>query len=354
MMRPVTERVRLGIVGAGVAVRELHLPVLARMTDAIDVRAVASTSPDRAALVCRLFEDAGVRDVTSRPGVDDVLDDPEIDAVLIAVPIHATPSVVRAAIASGKHVLAEKPLAESATGAVHLWMAARERRIVLAVGENYRFQPDWETARRIVSQGAIGTPLMLIYNDVHSMPPDGKFTVTAWRRAGTHRGGYIVDGGTHMVAAMRHLVGRRLESVHGLQTSFHPEYLSGQSDTLLLNLGFEDGFIASLTLGYGAFDAEARHPKIYGTKGTLAMMPEAIELWTRDAPQRLAARTGERGFTGEWDSFVRAIRGEAEWEPLVRESIIDLAVLTAGLHSATSGTVVAFPEYLRAAGVPMD
>ncbi|HET9051777.1 MAG TPA: Gfo/Idh/MocA family oxidoreductase [Candidatus Dormibacteraeota bacterium] len=346
-------KVRVGIVGAGVAVRELHLPVLARMTAEIDVVAVAARAEDRAAAVCRLFEEAGVGGVSSRAGVRDLLDDPGIGAVLIAVPIDVTPSIVRAAIAAGKHVLAEKPLADSVSEAVAVWTAARDRGVVLSVGENYRFQPDWETARKLVSEGVIGTPRMFILNDVHCMPPDGKYTVTEWRRTGTHRGGYLVDGGTHMVAVMRHLIGRPLEAVHGLQTAFHPEYLSGQSDTLLLNLAFEGSFVGQLTLGYGAFDAEARHPKVYGTEGTLAIMPEAIEVWTRAGTQRVAARSGQRGFDREWESFLTAIRDGADWEPLVRESIIDLAVITAGIESASLGGVVAFPGYLRASGVPV-
>ena len=322
------------------------------MTDKIDVVAVVSRSHDHAAEVSRLFESAFDR-VTSRAGVDDLLDDPEIDAVLIALPIDVSPSIVRAAIAAGKHILAEKPLADSAAEAVALWTAARDRGVVLAVGENYRFQPDWEIAHRMVSEGSIGTPRMFIFNDVHCMPPDGKYALTAWRRAGAHHGGYLVDGGTHMVAAMRQVIGRRLETVHGLQTAFHPEYLAAQNDTLLLNLRFEGNFVAQLTLGYGAFDAEARHPKIYGTDGTLALMPDAIEVCSRNGTEQVAARTGQRGFDGEWENFLTAIRDGSDWEPLVRESIVDLAVITAGIESASRGRVVDFPEYLLAAGVPV-
>lgn len=348
----VRRKVRLGIVGAGVGVRELHLPVLARMIDKIDVVAVVARSQDHAAAVTRLFEPS-VEGVSARTHVNDLLEDREIDAVLIAVPINLTASIVRAAIAAGKHVLAEKPLADSVSEAVALWTAARDRGVVLAVGENYRFQPEWGIAHRLVSEGRIGTPLMCIFNDVHCMPPDGKYTSTAWRRAGAHHGGYLVDGGTHIVAAMLQLIGKRLEAVHGLQTAFHPEYLAAQNDTLLLNLRFEGNFVAQLTLGYGAFDAEARHPKIYGTEGTLAIMPDAIEVWSRTGAEQVAGRTGERGFDGEWENFLAAIRDGGDWEPLVRESIIDLAVITAGIESARRGSVVAFPEYLLAAGVPV-
>lgn len=322
------------------------------MSGEIDVVAVAARSHVRAAAVSRLFESA-FDGVSSRARVNDLLDDPEIDAVLIALPIDVGPSIVRAAIAAGKHVLAEKPLADSVPEAVALWTAARDRGVVLAVGENYRFQPDWGIAHQIVSERRIGTPLMFIFNDVHRMPPDGKYTLTEWRRAGTHRGGYLVDGGTHMVAAMRQMLSRRLDTVHGLQTAFHPEYLAAQNDTLLLNLRFEGNFVAQLTLGYGAFDAEARHPKIYGTDGTLAIMDDAIEVWSRNGTEQVATRSGQRGFDGEWENFVTAIRDGGDWDPLVRESIIDLAVITAGIESASLGRVVDFPAYLLAAGVPV-
>ena len=319
----------------------------------INVVAVVARSQDHAAAAARMFG-ATFDGVSSRARVEDLLDDPAIDGVLIAVPIDLTPSIVRAAIAAGKHVLGEKPLADSVSEAVALWTAARDRGVVLAVGENYRFQPDWKIAHRIVSEGRIGTPLMFVFNDIHVMRADGKYTLTAWRRAGAHRAGYLVDGGTHMVAAARQMIGRRLENVHGLQTAFHPEYLAAQNDTLLLNLRFEGNFIAQLMLGYGAFDAEARHPKIYGTDGTLAIMDDAIEVWSRNGTEPIAARTGQRGFDGEWENFVTAIQNGVDWEPLVRESIIDLAVITAGIESANLGSVVDFPEYLSAAGVPVE
>ncbi|HEX6539925.1 MAG TPA: hypothetical protein VF155_12180, partial [Candidatus Dormibacteraeota bacterium] len=56
----------------------------------------------------------------------------------------------------------------------------------------------------------------------------------------------------------------------------------------------------------------------------------------------------ERGFEGKWESFLAAIHHCGDWQPLVRESIIDLAVITAVSTPRACGGL---PEYLRATGV---
>jgi predicted dehydrogenase len=88
------------------------------------------------------------------------------DAALVTVPLAAHAAVTRLALEAGLHVLVEKPFTDSIAEAGALARLARERRRVLMVNQNYRWFPAPSLARRLLCQGAIGTPAAC-YLDFH-------------------------------------------------------------------------------------------------------------------------------------------------------------------------------------------
>jgi myo-inositol 2-dehydrogenase / D-chiro-inositol 1-dehydrogenase len=99
----------------------------------------------------------GVRTTTDAAAV---LADPEVDAVVIATPPSATAGLVRAALETGRYVLAEKPLGVSAAEAagVREVPGAAER---LQIGLAYRHHPAVERLRELIAAGALGRPLLI-------------------------------------------------------------------------------------------------------------------------------------------------------------------------------------------------
>jgi predicted dehydrogenase len=141
------------------------------------------------------------------------------------------------------------------------------------------------------------------------------------------------------------MVGRDVDLIHALSAAVHPEYLSKQADTLLINIRFSDGLVGHLALGYGVHDRESRTPKVYGTSGTLALTRAGIERWSDGEPELLAdIDKRDDGFAAEWELFSRAISGDVAAKELVRadalESVFDLAILEAALTSAQRGAPV--------------
>jgi predicted dehydrogenase len=348
------EAVRLGVIGAGLAFHDLHLPALTKVADRIEIVAVATQSVESAERAAEAVAASGLPRPRAVAGSDELLTLSDVEAVLVAVPISLTATVVGKALAAGKHVLSEKPLADSLEAGVALIEQSRAKDLVLAVGENFRYQPDFEFARREIELGRIGIPVLYYLNDLHFTGPDAKYASTEWRKAGHHAGGYLLDGGTHIVAGMRSMVGSAIVEVTGLATAAHPEYLSNQPDTLLLNLRFSDGRIGHLALGYGVFDHESRHPKIYGTHGTLTMLRDRIEVWDENGARVLRERSGNQGFEAEWDDFVGAVRGEHRLRVDPRESLIDAAVISAGLRSWDARGPVDFVAFLGARGLDLS
>ncbi|MGK5683148.1 Gfo/Idh/MocA family oxidoreductase [Actinoplanes sp. URMC 104] len=87
--------------------------------------------------------------------------DSDVDAVVIAAPARFHAELAVAAARAGKHVFCEKPMALTLAEADRVIDAARAAGVVLQVGFNRRFAPDWAAARRLTDAGQVGTPRLL-------------------------------------------------------------------------------------------------------------------------------------------------------------------------------------------------
>jgi myo-inositol 2-dehydrogenase/D-chiro-inositol 1-dehydrogenase len=118
--------------------------------------AVADPAPGAAdALAAALHADR------SYPDAAQVYADPAVDAVVIAAPARFHAGLVVAAAEAGKSVFCEKPMALSLTDADRAIDAVRTAGVVLQVGFNRRFAPDWRAARALLDAGQLGTPRLL-------------------------------------------------------------------------------------------------------------------------------------------------------------------------------------------------
>ncbi len=147
---PEQHRLPIAIVGAGGIVDGAHLPAYALA--GLTVVGITDVDLDRA------------RDVATRHGIprvygslEELLADEESVVVDIAVPVDQQPAVFTAAIAAGKHVLAQKPFADNPAMARELDAIARESGLIAAVNQQLRFDEGIAAAHRMVELGWIGT-----------------------------------------------------------------------------------------------------------------------------------------------------------------------------------------------------
>jgi predicted dehydrogenase len=146
---PHIEVVRFGFIGAGQIAH--HSAGLVNKHPRGKVVAVQDTDHARAAL---LAEKHGIP--AAHTDAARLFADPEVDAVYIAVPNRFHAPLVLAALAAGKHVLIEKPLAMDATEGAAMIEAARRAGRVLLVGMNQRYIPASQTIRAAVAAGEAG------------------------------------------------------------------------------------------------------------------------------------------------------------------------------------------------------
>ena len=145
---PASDRLSFGVIGYG-----YWGPHLARNLARLpmgSVTHIADRAPERRWEAHREHPSTCVT-----ASLDDVLAS-DVDALAIATPIRTHYALARAALEHGKHVLVEKPLADSVTHAEELAALAHERGLVLMVGHTYMYSPAVEELRRLVQSGALG------------------------------------------------------------------------------------------------------------------------------------------------------------------------------------------------------
>src|SRR5512140_2434645 len=145
-------KLRIGLIGCGGITLQNHVPGLA-LCPGVEVTALCDT--DRASLE-RVRQQTGAQWLTS--DYTQVVNRDDVDAVVIATPNVTHPAIALAAIAAGKHVLCEKPLAMNYPDARAMAEAADRAGVRHMTAFTYRFVPAMRYLAHLVEQGALGTP----------------------------------------------------------------------------------------------------------------------------------------------------------------------------------------------------
>ncbi|GHH34640.1 MULTISPECIES: Gfo/Idh/MocA family protein [Streptomyces] len=172
----------------------------------------------------------------------------DVDVVDICTPGDSHAEIAVAALAAGKHVLCEKPLAntvEEAEAMAEAARAAAERGQVAMVGFNYRRVPATSLARKMVAEGRLGTLRHVRVTYLQDWLVDREFPLT-WRlRKETAGSGALGDLGAHIVDLAQYLAGEPVVGVSALTETFVRErpLLSGSSSGLSAAGGSDRGAV---------------------------------------------------------------------------------------------------------------
>jgi myo-inositol 2-dehydrogenase / D-chiro-inositol 1-dehydrogenase len=145
----------VALVGSG-RMGAFHGETLAQRLPGVRLAAVADPAPQVAE---RLAATLGAERAYVDPA--EAFADPQVEAVVIAAPARFHADLVVAAAEAGKAVFCEKPMALTLDDADRAIAATRAAGVVLQVGFNRRFAPDWAAARALLEDGRLGTPRLL-------------------------------------------------------------------------------------------------------------------------------------------------------------------------------------------------
>lgn len=324
-------RIRIALVGSGIFARETHVPALLRLGDEFEVAAIYSRKRANAESLAELLPNAA----TLHTDVDELLADPNLDAVDLVLPIQHQPAVIEKALLAGKHVISEKPIAPDVATArrlIDLYRGGSNRQIWM-VAENWRYESAFMRAAALVAEGAVGKPLTCSWSLHLPVNPANKYYHTEWRRSGEFPGGFLMDGGVHHVAVMRLILGeieRVAATVAQVSADLPP------ADTLAATVHFAGGAVGTYLVTYAASAPWPGAFTVTGDAGSLRVDRGLIELAAGGEVQPIETN-GRDGVQGELSAFAAAVRVNAAHRNTPEEGLRDVAVVEAMLRSAASG-----------------
>ena len=262
------------------------------------------------------LENARVRaaklDVRVAASLEDILADPNVDAVEVCTPPHLHPEICIAAAKAGKHVLCQKPLARTLAECDAMITAARAAGTVLFYGETNRTLPSALEARRAIDAGRIGQFVGIQARFAYWQ--GGAILNTAWRYdPAVAGGGQLLDSGIHALALL-HTLGGPIESVSCYAHRFRPEM--GGEDTTSVAVQFAGGAVGTL-FSSQAVGTWVPGPLLIasGTEGALTLGGgAALTLHRPDLPDRKEVLLAEDGnpFAAMIDAYLDTVLLDAE------------------------------------------
>ncbi len=242
-----TANIRVGLLAYGAIGHEHNLAV--QGTSGLELAAVCDTNPERIAAAKELAPAVeAFSDATT------MLDSGLIDLVVISTPPNSHYSWAKEALTRGLNVVLEKPMALTAEQCDELMALAAQKNLLLVVYQNRRFDADFVTMNRLISEGAIGDVFQYdSFVGGYSEP------CTYWHSNAEVSGGAIFDWGSHFLDQVLTVIPDAIAHVSG-QNHKRVWMHATNADHAQVTITFETGVQATFI---NSDLAAARKPKFY-------------------------------------------------------------------------------------------
>jgi predicted dehydrogenase len=254
--RRAVNKIRIGVIGAGFG-KAVLVPAF-RAHDRCIVAAIAASHEESAQ---RAASELGI----ARASGDwrTIVDDPDIDAISVATPPPVQVEVARRAIAKGKHVFLEKPLATNAAEAKALLTAATKKRVIHAVDFEFPEVPAWSRARDLLPM--VGEPRNVVVQ-WHFETYAHRTQADSWKLKPAEGGGTLNHFVSHVFFNLEWLLGPIARLTARIDDS-------GGAPDVLVNawLTFKSGMPGSIAVSANAVAGPGHTVEIFGARGTLTL-----------------------------------------------------------------------------------
>ncbi|NUO39796.1 MAG: Gfo/Idh/MocA family oxidoreductase [Gemmatimonadaceae bacterium] len=317
-----TEPVHIGVVGAGAIAQLAHLPVLGKMRGAKLVAVCDNDRPKARALADRF----DIEDVYT--DIEDLLEAEDLRAIVVATPNHLHEPHVLSAIAAGKDVLCERPLALTARGVERIVNAAARANRKVFVANNHRFRSDVQALAGFLRGGELGKLTGIRAGAYHHRRAE-----QGWRqRRAEAGGGAFFDYGLPLLDLALWLADFPAPE----RVVAHMERGSGKNaveDSLLVQVHCGSAVFNFDVSGAYVGEEERWWFETLSTRGSTRLAPLRVvkELHGRPtdvSPRGAAARESAfiQSYRAELAHFVSVVAGETEYEAPTDQVIVHRTV----------------------------
>ncbi len=307
--------VKVAIVGCGAIAQKRHAPACSAYKKGVILQGVFDPIRKNAEEFAKKYR------TKVFGSLEEMLSDPQIDAVLVCTPEKYHCDTVIACLKAGKHVLCEKPMGMNLKEAKEMTRVWKESGKKLSIAFSQRHYSEYQIASRMIREGAVGRPLMF-YSFLTN--PGVEYFIcgdekTFYDRQLENVGGVMLNVGCHRVDLIRYLLDCDIKEVMAAVPALDKRYADGSfihhEDTAMVLMRLEDGIHGMLFTSwcnYGEADVET---KILGTQGTLRINAKSeIVLEKRDGFQmNVSMEKTEKekaGYDVVWDFLDAVISGQ--------------------------------------------
>lgn len=264
-----------------------------------------------------------------------VLQDDSIAALYIALPHHLHEAAAVAAAEAGKHILLEKPMANSLEAADRILAAQRRAGVKLMLGFTHRFHSELETAKRLIDAGELGRLTLAI--DV--MTTGGLIPGWFWQKSQAG-GGVLHVNGAHSFDRLRWLMGAEIVEVFAYADTYDPR--KTVEDSAVVALRFANGAIGTTAHNWVTdvavpFKCDL---DIHGTEGAIRIDTWNALEFSNASHSWVQRRERDAMFQKEIGEFVSAIMEDRDPCVTGEDGRRSLACVQAAYESARTGLPV--------------
>ncbi len=335
--------IRIGIVGAG-RIGLVHAESVTYHIPEAQVVMVTDVVLDNAK---RLAERFGVPKYSA--DYMDLINDPDIDAVLVCspTPTHADISIV--AMKAGKHVFCEKPVHTSLEKIKEVAQVAKETGRKLQIGFNRRFDHNHKAVQRAVKEGKLGNVEIIKITSRDPEPPSPEYAASS--------GGLYIDMMIHDFDMAMFLAGSDVKEVYAMGTSLVDKRIgeAGDVDTAIVTLTFENGALGVIDNSRRAAYGYDQRVEVFGSLGMAADENDGdstVKISTAagvvgEKPQFFFLERYMASFTDEMKQFIEAITKDTEVPVGIHAGLMSVVLAKAAKKSLDEHRPVAVSEILN-------
>jgi predicted dehydrogenase len=297
--RAINGKIRIAVVGAGGFAKGVHLPNLKNLPNLYHIRAIVSNTGANAVNTAKQFD----ADYAST-NYEDVLNDPDVDAVLICTRhnLHARQAIQAAQ--AGKAIFLEKPMALNQEELDELVTVLTETGVPFMVGFNRRFSPAARRAKDILANRK--NPMMIFYRMNAGYLPPEHWTQTE------EGGGRIIGEACHIFDLFQYLIGAPVVEVNATAIAPQTDHILA-GDNVIITLRYADGSVATLLYtALGSPDLGKEYMELY-FDGKVLVLDDYRALRVHGVTEKGWTSSGQdKGHLEELRAFAISLREKGE------------------------------------------
>ena len=331
--------VRVGLLGTG-RIGSLHAETIASSRESI-LDSVADVDDESANKLAAQYG-------AIAKSADEIISDPNIDAILIATSTDTHSDFIEKAAAAGKAILCEKPVDLSLTRAKKCLEKVSASNNSIMIGFNRRFDPNFAQLKKSLDDSEIGKSELLTITSFDPAPPPISYVKKS--------GGLYRDMMIHDFDLSNFMMGELPITISAIGHSLvDPEIgAAGDVDTAVVTMVYSDGKIAVIKNSRRAAYGYDQRIEILGSEGLLQaenILENSVVKSNSDGvisakPKYFFLERYSSAFKAEWEAFTKSIKENKTVPVTLKDGVAALAMAEAATHSQNTGKSVQLKELL--------